>query len=125
MKQKQHGIWLAMLALGFGTSALAQSTAPTQVFFQNIYNTPQPVDVYIDGALVFNDVFSGTSVMYPRAVSPGARTVVVTPWYLPLGQGDLLRTTLTVGGSTSTLKLQNADAPTSEPRLTLSQGQPK
>ncbi|SMB78415.1 DUF4397 domain-containing protein [Deinococcus hopiensis] len=90
-----------MLSALIATTALFTSASATPVYFSNDSGQSGVVDVYVDGQLVFDNVFADDSMMFPRELSAGQHNVVVTPNYLPLGEQDILRTTLTVPEETA------------------------
>ncbi|GBF08008.1 hypothetical protein DAERI_210004 [Deinococcus aerius] len=82
----------------------AASAAP--VYFENGSGASGVVDVYVDGELVFNDVFADSAMMFPRDIAAGPHQVVVTPFSLAPGQADVLDTAVTIpDDGTSTLTL--------------------
>ncbi|WP_045234792.1 DUF4397 domain-containing protein [Deinococcus pimensis] len=86
----------AALAL---TSAVTANAAPqdeARVHFLNHTGAAGVVDVYVDGQLLFDDMFSGAPSMFARTLTAGEHTVVVTPHDAPLGQRDLARGTVDV-----------------------------
>ncbi|SMB94597.1 hypothetical protein [Deinococcus hopiensis] len=76
------------------TAGLPASAAP--VYFDNDSGASGVVDVYVDGQLVFDDVFADSAMMFPRELARGKHEVVVTPFYLKLGQGDVMRASVNV-----------------------------
>lgn len=79
--------------------APAQSGPPASVYFENSAALPTPVNVYVDGQLVFSGVFPDSVTSFPRDVATGDRQVVITPAYAAPGQSDLLSTTVNIPSS--------------------------
>lgn len=117
----------ALLLSALVATAVTASAAP--VYFENDSGASGVVDVYVDGQLVFNDVFAGSSMMFPREIAAGPHEVVVTPFYLAPGQADVLHTTIDVpldaGNYTLTLGTTQDDLNREVLGLSLSQGQPE
>ncbi len=94
--------------LVLSTAALtvsAASAASTQVFFENEANEFGLVDVYIDGRLVFDDMFLGSPNLVATGVEGGTHTVVVTPYNVALGAHDLLSADLDFTAGTYVLSV--------------------
>ncbi len=91
------------------TLAATASAAPideARLYFTSGTGAAGLVDVYVDGQLVFDDIFSGGPTMFAQILSAGEHTVTVTPHDAALGQRDLTTNTITVaGGRTYTLNL--------------------
>ncbi|WP_019587690.1 DUF4397 domain-containing protein [Deinococcus apachensis] len=85
-----------LLSALVATSALAVTASAAPVYFENDSGASGVVDVYVDGQLVFNDVFAASTMMFPKEISSGSHEVVVTPFYLAPGEADVLRTTINV-----------------------------
>ncbi|WP_027483419.1 DUF4397 domain-containing protein [Deinococcus pimensis] len=98
------------------TLAVTASAAPldsAQVYFSSNTGAAGLVDVYVDGQLVFDNMFSGAPTMFAQGLSAGEHTVVVTPADAALGRRDLASSTIEVaGGGTYTLNFadDNSDA---------------
>lgn len=104
------------------TATVLPTASAAQVYFENDSGASGVVDVYVDGQLVFDDVFASSTMMFPREITGGQHEVVVTPFYLAPGQGDLLRSAVDVPqDGTSTLTLAN-DSDTNVLALDLSDG---
>ena len=95
---------LLLTALFATTASLHASAAP--VYFDNDSGASGVVDVYVDGELVFDDVFADSAMMFPRELARGKHEVVVTPFYLKPGQGDVMKANINVSEDrTYTLRL--------------------
>lgn len=93
-----------LLTALFATAGLSASAAP--VYFDNDSGASGVVDIYVDGQLVFDDIFADSAMMFPRELAPGRHEVIVTPFYLKPGQGDVMRAGINVGAdSMYTLRL--------------------
>lgn len=79
------------------TAAVASPAASaTHAYFSNQSGQSGVVDVYVDGKLVFDNVFPNFVMMFPRELAAGTHQVVVTPFALTPGEGDILQTTVTI-----------------------------
>ncbi|MBI0446372.1 DUF4397 domain-containing protein [Deinococcus sp. DB0503] len=110
-----------LLAALFTTATLGGSASAAQVYFQNTATavTP-PVDVYVDGTLLFADVAADTLALSPQELSSGVHQVVVTPAGVAPGQQDLLRQTLTLTSNNAvTLTFGTEQASPDHSRLSL------
>lgn len=96
-----------LLSTLIAATTLGASASASQLYFENNDSgAVQMVDVYVDGTLVFDDVYAGSFRMSPTEVASGLREVVVTPGNVAPGGQDLLRTTVNIDGNgTSTLAL--------------------
>lgn len=109
-----------LLAALFTTSTLGGSAFAAQVYFQNTTAITQPVDVYVDGTLLFAGVPADTLALSPQELSSGVHQVVVTPAGVAPGQQDLLRQTLTLTSNNAvTLTLGTEQASPDHSRLSL------
>lgn len=77
----------ALLASGLTSPAAAQTLVG--VGFANAMNGSGAVDVYVDGAKVFSNVFSGDVTLFPARLEAGKRQVVVTRAGVAPGQADM------------------------------------
>lgn len=79
------------------TAAVATPAASaTPAYFSNQSGQSGVVDVYVDGQLVFDNVFPSTVMMFPRDLASGTHQVVVTPFFLSPGEQDILHTAVTI-----------------------------
>ncbi|SMB77861.1 hypothetical protein [Deinococcus hopiensis] len=85
-----------LLSTFVAATTLTTGASATPVYFHNDSGASGVVDVYVNGQLVFDDVFPDNSMMFPKELLAGEHEVVVTPNYLKPGEQDLMRTTLTV-----------------------------
>lgn len=109
-----------LLSTLVSTAILGSSASATPVYFSNDSGASGVVDVYIDGQLVFDDIFADSSMMFPRDVAAGQHQVVVTPFYLAPGQQDVLVSTVDVPASGEyTLALTPTTDTYNVPTLTL------
>jgi len=101
-------------------AALGTDASATQVYFVNGSGTSSVVDVYVDGQLVFDNIFAHSGMMFSRDIAAGEHEIVVTPFSLAPGERDVLTTTVTVPGSGEyTLALADGE---NVPTLALSSG---
>ncbi|WP_051935678.1 DUF4397 domain-containing protein [Deinococcus sp. YIM 77859] len=105
-------------------SALFAATLPTasaaEVYFENSSQLGELVDVYVDGRLVFDDVFPSSFPLFPQNVTRGLHEVVITPSALAPGQQDVLRSTVNVAeDGTYTLALLDDEDTQGLPALQL------
>ncbi|ABF44271.1 DUF4397 domain-containing protein [Deinococcus geothermalis] len=109
-----------LLAALFTTATLGGSASAAQVYFQNTTAITQPVDVYVDGTLLFAGVPADTLALSPQELSSGVHQVVVTPAGVAPGQQDLLRQTLTLTSNNAvTLTFGTEQASPDHSRLSL------
>ncbi|SMB78399.1 hypothetical protein [Deinococcus hopiensis] len=85
-----------LLSAFIATTALTTSASATPVYFSNDAGASGVVDVYVDGQLVFDDVFADSSMMFPKEITAGKHDVVITPNYLALGEAGILHASITV-----------------------------
>lgn len=79
------------------TAAVASPAASaTHAYFSNQSGQSGVVDVYVDGQLVFDNVFPNAVMMFPRELASGTHQVVVTPFFLSPGEQDILHTAVTI-----------------------------
>lgn len=93
-------------SLTAGTAAFAQSYQPgqAQVYFENDLSTGGAYSVYVDGAKMFDGVFTGSFTQFPVSIPTGQHTVVVTRNYNLPGVDDLISQSVNVTeGGTYTL----------------------
>ncbi|GAA5534190.1 DUF4397 domain-containing protein [Deinococcus aluminii] len=115
-----------LLSTLFVTATLAATASAAQVYFENgTVGVTQPVDVYVDGNLMFADVATDSLTLSPQQLAAGQHQVVVTPAGLAPGQQDLVSQTINLASdSTYTLTFGEAQDGTgfSQPSLGLSIG---
>ncbi|WP_052351591.1 DUF4397 domain-containing protein [Deinococcus pimensis] len=96
----------ATAAVSFAATASAAPLDQAQLYFASDTGAAGLVDVYVDGQLVFDDIFSGSPTMFAQTLTSGEHTIVITPADAALGQRDLLSDTINVAsGMTYTLNL--------------------
>ena len=95
-----------LLAATLAIPAALSSASAASVYFENDSGQSGRVDVYVDGQLVFDNVFPATNMMFPRDIASGTHQIVVTPSNEAVGQQDVLRETVNIGNDgTYTLSL--------------------
>ncbi|SMB78377.1 hypothetical protein [Deinococcus hopiensis] len=85
-----------LLSAFIATTALTTSASASPVYFDNDSGQSGVVDVYVDGKLVFDNVFADSSMMFPTDITAGKHDVVITPNYLALGEADILNTSIDI-----------------------------
>lgn len=107
-----------LLSALLATAALGATASAGQAYFSNESGQSGVVDVYVDGQLVFDNVFPNMPMMFPQDLAAGTHQVVVTPFYLTPGQGDVLDTSVIIpDDGTYTLTLAESEDELSRPVL--------
>ncbi|MPY66215.1 DUF4397 domain-containing protein [Deinococcus sp. SDU3-2] len=78
---------------------LAPAVAPAQaarVYFLNDHAQSGLVDVYVNGRLLFDNMFPAFPTMFGHDLAPGKHTFVVTASNVPPGPANLLETELDI-----------------------------
>lgn len=78
---------------------LAPALAPAQaarVYFLNDHSQSGLVDVYVNGVLLFDNMFPAFPTMFGHDLAPGTHTFVVTAYNVAPGPANLLETKLEV-----------------------------
>lgn len=77
-------------------AVVTPAASATPAYFSNQSGQSGVVDVYVDGRLVFDNVFPNSVMMFPRDLTSGTHQVVVTPFFLSPGEQDILHTAVTI-----------------------------
>lgn len=112
----------ALLLAALCAPALAPAQA-ARVYFLNDHGQSGLVDVYLNGVLLFDNMFPAFPTMFGHDLPPGKHTFVVTAYNVPPGPANLLETELEVARwGDYTLKL-SGDTDLNAPALALTLSQ--
>lgn len=112
----RHIFFKALLIPALLTSALALNPAaaasaasvPAQVYFANDSAAPGFLNVYVDGALTAATISVGSNMMFPKSVTTGDHTAVVTRSGEAPGTADIFSVKVNIpAAGTYTLTLDN------------------
>lgn len=75
-------------------AASLTSAQAAKVYFLNASGPSGLIDVYMNGVLVFDNIFPEFPMMFPREIAPGTHALVVTPYNVAPGPQNLLATSM-------------------------------
>ena len=75
-------------------AASLPSAQAAKVYFLNASGPSGLVDVYVDGVLVFDNMFPEFHMMFPRTIGAGTHALVVTSYNVAPGPQNLLSTSM-------------------------------
>ena len=107
----RHTITALIAAAVLSSSALlstasAQTSGNTAVYFSNTSDLYGAVDFYVDGVKTGPSVFPSSPETFPTQVPSGTHQIIVTRAGVPLGQQDLLTQTVSIPqGGTYTVNI--------------------